>query len=295
MLLMTLQFLGNQGALRVFADKFGRTESTVHNAVGMVCQFFFDHQSNFIQVPRSRSDIIYAEAAFQKRSGFPGVVGALDGSHMTFHPKKENMKSYQNRLQYCSFVLMAIVQADRQFSYTFVGSPGKNHDSFIWKQSSLQQQLQLNCDLHFDSRKYHLIGDSAFPLTKWCIVPYKRTDGGGQLSRSKKLFNYKLSSTRIVVEQAFGDLKNRFRRTQDLHQSIDRAVNIVVTSCVLHNICIRNGDIEIDGNRAPANCNVNREIFNDPLRGSCNAGVLKRDMLCDQIQPQFHNRVRAFH
>lgn len=102
---MTLQFLGNQGALRVFADKFGRTESTVHNAVGMVCQFFFDHQSNFIQMPRSRSDIIYAEAAFQKRSGFPGVVGALDGSHMTFHPKKrkhEIISKSLTVLQFCS-------------------------------------------------------------------------------------------------------------------------------------------------------------------------------------------------
>jgi hypothetical protein len=31
-----------QDALRVFSDKFGRTESTVYHIIGMVSQFFFD-------------------------------------------------------------------------------------------------------------------------------------------------------------------------------------------------------------------------------------------------------------
>jgi hypothetical protein len=89
------------------------------------------------------------------------------------------------------------------------------------------------------------------------------------------------------------DLKIRLRRTQDLHQSIHRAVNIVVTSCVIHNICIKNGDLEIDGNGA--NCNVNSERFPDPTRGSLNEGIIKRDFFCGRIQPPFNNRLRFFH
>jgi hypothetical protein len=72
---------------------------------------------------------------------------------------------------------MAMVKVDRQFSYIFVGSPGKNHDSFILKQSTLQQNLQSNCNAYFDYRKYHKIGESAFLLLKQCIFPYKQTDG----------------------------------------------------------------------------------------------------------------------
>jgi hypothetical protein len=89
------------------------------------------------------------------------------------------------------------------------------------------------------------------------------------------------------------DLKIRFRRTQDLHQSIHRAVNIVVTSCVLHNICIKNGDLELDGNGA--NCNVNSERFPDLTIGSLNEGIIKLDLICGRIQPPFNNRLRFFH
>lgn len=104
MLLVSLQFLGNQDALRVFADKFGRTESTVYNVIGMVSQFFFDHhQSNFITMPRTRREIKCNEDEFQ--SGIPGVIGAIDGSHMTFHPKKrehEILSKSTAVLQFCS-------------------------------------------------------------------------------------------------------------------------------------------------------------------------------------------------
>ena len=40
MLYISLQYLGNQGAIRLLADKFGRTESTIWNAIGEVSHFF---------------------------------------------------------------------------------------------------------------------------------------------------------------------------------------------------------------------------------------------------------------
>jgi hypothetical protein len=43
--------LGNQDSLRVFADKFERTESTVYNVIGMV--IFFDHHFNYITMPKT--------------------------------------------------------------------------------------------------------------------------------------------------------------------------------------------------------------------------------------------------
>ena len=39
-LLITLQYLGNQGAIRLLADKFDRTESLIWNAIGWVTNFF---------------------------------------------------------------------------------------------------------------------------------------------------------------------------------------------------------------------------------------------------------------
>ncbi len=54
MLLITLHYLGNQGAIRTVADKFGRTASTVFNVFAEVCKCLFDHQNRFIWLPSAR-------------------------------------------------------------------------------------------------------------------------------------------------------------------------------------------------------------------------------------------------
>ena len=52
MLFITLQYLGNQGAIRLLADKFNRSESSVWAAIDFICQFFYDHPSEFICFPK---------------------------------------------------------------------------------------------------------------------------------------------------------------------------------------------------------------------------------------------------
>lgn len=59
------------------------------------------------------------------------------------------------------------------------------------------------------SKNLHILGDSAFPLLEDRLVPYKATH---ILSDRENLFNKRLSSTRVVIEQAFGLLLGRFRR-----------------------------------------------------------------------------------
>ena len=48
----------------------------------------------------------------------------------------------------------------------------------------------------------YIIGDGGYPLLTWLITPFS-----GGLTTSQREYNFKLSSTRIVVERAFGRLK----------------------------------------------------------------------------------------
>ena len=54
---------------------------------------------------------------------------------------------------------------------------------------------------------YVIVGDEAFPLKTYLLKPYPSR----QLDLSKRIFNYRLSRARRVVENVFGILASRFR------------------------------------------------------------------------------------
>ena len=85
-----------------------------------------------------------------------------------------------------------------------------------------------------------LVGDSAYPLCPWLMKPFQHNS---DLSCARRSFNYHLSSTRIVVENAFGRLKARWRRLckrNDMH--IDNVPHVITACCFLHNFCEKNRD-----------------------------------------------------
>ena len=58
-----------------------------------------------------------------------------------------------------------------------------------------------------------------------------------------EVFQLSLSSSRIVVENAFGRLKARWRKLCKRNDmDIDNVPNVIAACCILHNICEKNGD-----------------------------------------------------
>lgn len=205
-----------------------------------ICQFFFENQSKFIKWP-SEEQLPFVEAAFKQISDFPGVVGILDGCHVKICPKGSDQKAFRNYQKMYSIILMGITLPDKRFSYVFTGFPGSHNDSYVFQQSSLHSKLtsQNNGEL-LDAKRYHIIGDSGFELKEWLLTPYKNRN---TLTISQELFNKKLIETCCIVDQAFQDLKNRFRRLLDIDASVDKCVKYVVAACVIHNIAIENDDL----------------------------------------------------
>ena len=79
----------------------------------------------------------------------------------------------------------------------------------------------------------HFIGDAAYPLLNWMMTPYK-----GTLSESQHIYNYKLSSARMVIEKSFGRLKARWRRfLKRFDGSIRFLLDVIVDCVILHNMC----------------------------------------------------------
>ncbi|CAC5410216.1 unnamed protein product [Mytilus coruscus] len=158
--------------------------------------------------------------------------------------------------------------------HVFTDYPGSCHDARVLRQSDLWEHA-----FEFCGMANHIIGDGAYPVRKWLLTPYR---DNGQLTQQQKKFNHYLSVNRVVIERAFGLLKGRFRRLLYLDTSeIETAVNVIMTSCILHNICLLNNDditefIEQDGN-AFGN---GRQFF---AFGNNAEGFLKRDLIARNL------------
>eukprot|EP00794_Sanderia_malayensis_P001689 gene1689-1882_t len=78
---------------------------------------------------------------------------------------------------------------------------------------------------------YYLVGDEIFPLKTWLMRPYP-----GKLTEEQRIYNYRVSRARRVIENAFGILVARWR----LFRSPIRASQENVTRYVLAAICLHN-------------------------------------------------------
>ena len=77
-----------------------------------------------------------------------------------------------------------------------------------------------------------ILGDEAYTLLSYLMGPYPRK----QLTKSRRLFNYRLSKGRRVVESAFGILAGKWRMlNKPVETSPDMADRIVKCISVLHN------------------------------------------------------------
>eukprot|EP00102_Acyrthosiphon_pisum_P011463 XP_008180195.1 PREDICTED: uncharacterized protein LOC103308511 [Acyrthosiphon pisum] len=239
--LMTIWYMSNTETFRQVGDRFGLSRGlscrTIHKYIRAISKLMDD----FIIWPRGSAETETVQNFKNLRINYmPNTVGCIDGCHIRIHSPKDKRSDYTNRKMYQSIVLLAVCNAQLEFTYIFSGWPGSSHDARVFKNSSLGNTL-LNNPQEIISKELHILGDSAFPLLDNLMVPYKATH---ILSESEKLFIRRLSSTRVVIEQAFGLLLGRFRRLKSLEaKSIEMMSLNVTAACVLHNLTLKNNDI----------------------------------------------------
>lgn len=180
-------------------------------------------------------------AEFKERWNFNNCLGAMDGKHVVIRPPPGSGSYYFNYKHTFSVVLLALVDADYQFTYVDVGTNGRISDGGVYKSSDLAQALE-NGDLNIPeptslpnrnkNLPYVIVADDAFPLTENIMKPYSLRG----LTQKQRIFNYRLSRARRIVENAFGILANRFRVFMTpIALCPENVEKIVMAACSLHN------------------------------------------------------------
>ncbi|XP_038067665.1 protein ANTAGONIST OF LIKE HETEROCHROMATIN PROTEIN 1-like [Patiria miniata] len=239
-LLIFLWYLANQITIRELALKFGVSESTVHKAIRRVSECLTDQRQRFIRWPSSQRRR-ETSASFRDISGFDGIVGAIDGTHIRIMNLPGGDQDYINRKKFPSVQLQVVVDDELLITDTNVGWPGSAHDARVFRNSGIADRADHG--LLFDEDQF-LVGDSAYPLRPYLITVFKNYHN---LTRQQKQFNKKLSSCRQVVERAIGLTKGRFRRLREVYcHQVKSICQLVTSACILHNMCIlADDDVEI--------------------------------------------------
>ncbi|CAN7985568.1 unnamed protein product [Ixodes hexagonus] len=173
-------------------------------------------------------------------TGFPQAIGALDGCHFPVSPPKEHASDYHNYKGWYSIILLALVDHRYRFRYVSVGTPGRCHDASVYGRSSLKRLVESQnfqrpaVTIEGVSVPPVILCDQAFALTANLQKPYPNASPDS----SEAAYNYNLSKTRRIVDNAFGRQKARFRfLMKRMECTISTATLAIRASCVLHNIC----------------------------------------------------------
>jgi hypothetical protein len=79
---------------------------------------------------------------------------------------------------------------------------------------------------------YVFVGDEAFAMRPDFLKPYSRD----QLNTETKIFNYRMSRARRVIENTFGIMGSRFRLLQRvINLDVENIDIVVMACCVMHN------------------------------------------------------------
>lgn len=174
----------------------------------------------------------------RKSDFFSGVIGCIDGSHIRITAPKQNSNSYVNRKGFHSLLLQGVCDHRMLFTDVYIGEPGSLHDYTLFRKSDLYSAIQRQ-ELQFLNDSF-LVGDLAYKLDFNLLVGFK---DNGHLTLRQKNFNVILSKIRVKIENTLALLKGRFRKLKFLETvRMDLSSLNIMSCCILHNICILNGD-----------------------------------------------------
>ena len=244
---VTIWRLGTNVEYRTLAALFGLGRSTVGEIVLDTCSFIVCHlMPLYVRVP-SRDGLRAVIDGFENRWGFPQTVGAIDGSHIPILKPQESASDYYNRKGYYSVIMQAVVDFRGMFMDVNVGWPGKVHDARVFANSPFYRKANSGILFPNWTRTLNgvevpliILGDPAYPLLPWLMKPYM---DNAQTTAKERTFNYRQSRARMVVENAFGRLKGRWRcLLKRMDCQLSNVPNIVGSCVTLHNICELYGD-----------------------------------------------------
>ncbi|XP_064077724.1 uncharacterized protein LOC135195397 [Macrobrachium nipponense] len=151
---------------------------------------------------------------------------------------------YFSYKKFHSIVLMALSDAKYRFPFIDVGAEGGVGDGGTWQKCNLARAITYNRaglpqdrNLPNDDEPIpFIVVDDAFALKSWMMKPYSHQSQ----DPTERLYSYRLSRARFVVENAFSLVQMRWRVFRTTMQpDVKVCKNITLCTYVMHNLALQ--------------------------------------------------------
>lgn len=193
------------------------------------------------QLPNTQEEWQTIARGFENKWNFPNCLGAVDGKHIRIIPPAGSGSAFWNYKHFHSLVLIACANSNYEFIWCEIGTNGRISDGGVLKNTEFYEKLVLNelnipppqrCTNSTDPLPFVFVGDEAFSLRHDFMKPFSQKT----LNNERRVFNYRLSRARRIIENVFGILANRFRIFHSaINLKLHRIEIVTLCCCVLHN------------------------------------------------------------
>lgn len=219
---------------------------SVSRIIVQVCDAICHRMKSIVMPEPTVQDFKQVAKDFASKWNFNNCIGAIDGKHVFMKAPTKSGSDFFNYKGRFSIVLLVMVDANMRILYVDVGAKGRFSDGGIFATSFISLRLKDSSRLPEDQPLFEggkpmpfvAVGDAAFPLQKHLMRPYPGKQSA--TDRKKRVYNYRHSRARRIVECAFGVLAAKWRvYSKPFEIPVQKVDKVVLATCVLHNFLLK--------------------------------------------------------
>lgn len=241
-LALTLRYLATGETFTSLQYVFRIPQNTISTIIPEVCSAIYSVlKDDYLKVPSTQMDWKQIAKKFEELWHFPHCLGAVDGKHVVMKAPPDSGSIYYNYKGTHSIVFMGIADAEYKLSYIDIGINGRISDGGVFRNCSFHRALNENklelpipepLPQRYTPVPYVLVADDAFALKPNMMKPFS----GKNLNGIERVYNYRLSRCRRIIENVFGIMSARFRvLRQPIQLNAEKTKKVTQACCALHN------------------------------------------------------------